>query len=57
LFTRPRRSSAARALGLWRTSLPELDFDSFYIEDWSHWLDLKIVALTIPALFRFREDR
>ena len=30
----------------------EIRLDEFYIENWSIWLDLKIILLTIPALWR-----
>ncbi len=33
------------------------EWDNYYIENWSFWLDLKIVLLTIPALFRGDNNR
>jgi lipopolysaccharide/colanic/teichoic acid biosynthesis glycosyltransferase len=27
-------------------------YDNFYIENWSAWLDIKIIVLTIRAVFR-----
>lgn len=45
--------------GLWQVSgRNRLTFeemvriDLYYIENWSLWLDLKIIALTVPAMFR-----
>lgn len=33
-----------------------VEWDNYYIENRSTWLDLKIIALTIPALFRDRAE-
>ena len=33
------------------------EWDNYYIENWSPWLDIKIVLLTIPALLRGDNDR
>ena len=45
--------------GLWQVSgRNRLSFDEmvridlFYIENWSLWLDLKILIMTLPAIFR-----
>jgi exopolysaccharide biosynthesis polyprenyl glycosylphosphotransferase len=38
------------------TSLADrVEWDNYYIENWSLWLDLKILLLTVRAVFRFRE--
>jgi exopolysaccharide biosynthesis polyprenyl glycosylphosphotransferase len=37
------------------TSLVDrIEWDNFYIENWSPWLDLKILLMTVPALFTRR---
>jgi exopolysaccharide biosynthesis polyprenyl glycosylphosphotransferase len=39
------------------TSLADrVEWDNYYIENWSLWLDFKILFLTTPALFRRRGD-
>jgi exopolysaccharide biosynthesis polyprenyl glycosylphosphotransferase len=39
-----------------KTSLADrVEWDNYYVENWSLWLDLKIVARTIPALFKGAE--
>jgi lipopolysaccharide/colanic/teichoic acid biosynthesis glycosyltransferase len=39
-----------------KTSLADrVEWDNYYIENWSLWLDFKILLLTVLAVFRFRE--
>jgi lipopolysaccharide/colanic/teichoic acid biosynthesis glycosyltransferase len=33
------------------------EWDNYYIENWSPWLDLKILLLTVPAMLRGDNDR
>ncbi len=51
---RPGMTGWAQVQGLrGRTSLTDrVEWDNFYIENWSPWLDLKVVALTTVALWR-----
>ena len=36
-----------------KTSLADrVEWDNYYIENWSLWLDLKILLLTIASVFR-----
>ena len=40
-----------------KTSLADrVEWDNYYIENWSLWLDVKILLLTLVAVFRFREQ-
>jgi exopolysaccharide biosynthesis polyprenyl glycosylphosphotransferase len=40
-----------------RTSIADrIEWDNYYIENWSPWLDLKIVLLTVLAVFRDRSE-
>ena len=40
-----------------KTSLHDrVEWDNYYIENWSLWLDFKILLLTITAVFRTAED-
>ena len=32
------------------------EWDNYYIENWSPWLDIKILILTVRALLRFRQE-
>jgi exopolysaccharide biosynthesis polyprenyl glycosylphosphotransferase len=39
------------------TSLADrVEWDNYYIENWSLWLDMKIAVMTVGSLFRWRED-
>jgi exopolysaccharide biosynthesis polyprenyl glycosylphosphotransferase len=39
-----------------QTSIADrVEWDNYYIQNWSLWLDLRIIALTIAEVFRFRE--
>lgn len=59
LWHRKRLDMKPGITGLWQVSgrsrLPfeeMVRIDLFYIENWSVWLDLKIIALTLPAILR-----
>ncbi len=59
LWHRKRLDMKPGITGLWQVSgRNRLTFDEmvrtdlFYIENWSLWLDLKIILLTLPAVFR-----
>jgi lipopolysaccharide/colanic/teichoic acid biosynthesis glycosyltransferase len=40
-----------------QTSLEDrVEWDNYYIENWSFWLDLKILLLTVRAVARFAAD-
>ena len=59
IWHRKRLDMKPGITGLWQVSgRSRLTFeemvriDLFYIENWSLWLDLKIILLTIPAIFR-----
>jgi exopolysaccharide biosynthesis polyprenyl glycosylphosphotransferase len=39
------------------TSLTDrVEWDNYYIENWSLWLDMKIAVMTVGSLLRWRED-
>jgi exopolysaccharide biosynthesis polyprenyl glycosylphosphotransferase len=41
-----------------QTSIADrVEWDNYYIQNWSLWLDLRIIALTIAEVFRFREPQ
>jgi exopolysaccharide biosynthesis polyprenyl glycosylphosphotransferase len=41
-----------------QTSLQDrIEWDNFYIENWTFWLDLKILLLTPAAVLRYHDDR
>ncbi|MDM7923653.1 MAG: sugar transferase, partial [Pyrinomonadaceae bacterium] len=59
LWHRKRLDMKPGITGLWQVSgRNRLKFDEmvridlYYIENWSLWLDLKIILLTLPAVFR-----
>jgi lipopolysaccharide/colanic/teichoic acid biosynthesis glycosyltransferase len=40
-----------------QTSISDrVEWDNYYIENWSLWLDLKILIVTARAVFRFAAD-
>jgi lipopolysaccharide/colanic/teichoic acid biosynthesis glycosyltransferase len=51
---RPGITGWAQVQGLrGKTSLKDrVEWDNFYIENWSFWFDIKILALTVVALLR-----
>lgn len=52
LDVKPGLTGLSQVSGRYRLSFPQMvQLDIYYIENWSPWLDLKIILKTIPALF------
>ena len=58
LLIKPGMTGWAQVNGLrGQTSLDDrVEWDNYYIENWSLWLDLKILLLTVRAMVRFAAD-
>jgi lipopolysaccharide/colanic/teichoic acid biosynthesis glycosyltransferase len=40
-----------------QTSIAErVEWDNFYIQNWSVWLDLRIILMTVAEVLRFRDS-
>jgi lipopolysaccharide/colanic/teichoic acid biosynthesis glycosyltransferase len=33
-----------------------VEWDNYYIENWSFWLDIKILLMTVAAVLHFRQS-
>lgn len=52
LDVKPGLTGLSQVSGRYRLSFPQMvQLDIYYIENWSPWLDLRIILKTIPALF------
>ena len=52
LDVKPGLTGLSQVSGRYRLSFEQMvQLDIYYIENWSPWLDLKIILKTMPALF------
>jgi lipopolysaccharide/colanic/teichoic acid biosynthesis glycosyltransferase len=52
LDVKPGLTGLSQVSGRYRLSFQQMvQLDIYYVENWSPWLDLKIILKTIPALF------
>jgi exopolysaccharide biosynthesis polyprenyl glycosylphosphotransferase len=58
LDVKPGLTGLSQVSGRYRLSFQQMaQLDIYYIENWSPWLDLKIILKTIPALFMKERDQ